>query len=156
MDGMVQDPMLEYVTAPEPGVSVRELAEKYEMPLWRIRKRCAKERWVEQRQIHRRKGGNGPANDAPVFELAEGAEDVKQRHKTWWSDLGRAVHRCIRKSKQKEKFDDVRTLELIGKTFKMATDGERLAVGLDEPGDQSPQRIAIEWLFPDAPKQTES
>jgi hypothetical protein len=49
----------------------------------------------------------------------------------------------------------VRTLEMIGKTFKLATDGERLALGLDEPGDQDPRRIAIEWLFPEGKQDQE-
>jgi hypothetical protein len=149
MDEMGTDPMVEYITAPEPGLSLRQLAEKYEVPLWRIERRCTKERWVEQRDLHRSKGGDGKASDAVGLQLVEGTDDVKRRHRVWWSDLGRAVHRCIRKSKQKEKFEDVRTLEMIGKTFKLATDGERVALGLDEPGDQDPKRIAIEWLFPE-------
>ena len=156
MDEMGRDPMVEYITAPEPGLSLRQLAAKYEVPLRQMQKRCARERWVEQRELHRSKGGDGKAADAAGLQLVEGTDDVKRRHRVWWSDLGRAVHRCIRKSKQKEKFEDVRTLEMIGKTFKLATDGERVALGLDEPGEQDPKRIAIEWLFPDAHETDQS
>ncbi len=146
MDGPYHDPKAEYMMAPSPGISLKALAEKWDVPCWRLHRQCAKEGWVEQRR--RVQAGNGIDGAAGTAEVAESPQGISNRHRRWWRDVGRAAHKNIRQTKQAERFDHVRTLEMIGRTLKMATDGERVAAGMDVEGEEEPRRIAIEWLFP--------
>jgi hypothetical protein len=148
MDGLYEDPKAEYLMSPEPGVSVKALAEKWGIPAWRLTRRCAREGWVEQRRrVQAGKATNGGAEPADIMETPQ---SISSRHRRWWHDVGKAAHKCIRHRKQAERFDDVRTLEMIGRTMKIATDGERTAAGMGSEDEDEPRRVAIEWLFPAA------
>lgn len=148
MDATYENPKSEYVMTPAPGISLRALAEKWDVPLRRLARQCAHEGWVEQRRrVQKSEATNGQAGEAMMVETPE---EIASRHRRWWRDVGRAAHKKIRQRNQAEQFEDVRTLEMIGRTMKMATDGERLAAGMDVESEEEPKRIAIEWLFPAA------
>jgi len=146
MDVSYEDPRSEYLLAPSPGISLEALAEKWDAPLRQLTKQCTQEGWVVQRRRLQENGAtDGQAGPAAILETPH---DIANRHRRWWRDVGKAAHKNIRQNKQAERFEDVRTLEMIGRTMKIATDGERLSAGMDVEGEEEPRRIAIEWLFP--------
>jgi hypothetical protein len=149
-------PRAEYVQAAEP-VSLRRLAEKWQIPASRLFYQSRIEGWVEQRRQFQGNGAAGAPQarpDSPSLPQPT-AQDITARHSRYWFQIAETVFGLLPRAAEQQTHDMARSIEVIARALKVATEGERVAEG-DGEDEREPKRVAIEWLFADTEREVSS
>jgi hypothetical protein len=148
------DPRAEYVQAVEP-ISLRSLAEKWQIPASRLFYQSRIEGWVEQRREFQGNGAAGAPQPRPDGLPGQQAPtgDIAGRHSRYWLQIAETVFGLLPRAAEQQTYDTARSIEVIARALKVATEGERVAEGDDED-ERQPKRVAIEWLFADPDQPT--